>query len=203
MFSFFRRSTFHLTYIETFVFAFHNICVCISLHLCFNFWTYVNICHINSHHMSLHLALLARHLWLDIWCRLDKCVFIGPYFFVTHKICATTNANTCIQKCIDKCTHTQHQMHKIVFCDNKILIYVITLNKTLFSQGNDFMHLLMHLFTDILTYAITFIAYTLTFVPTFTVCASTFANIYVEHWRTNKNKCHNKCKEIPQQCKQM
>ena len=58
------------------------------------------------------------------------------------------------------------------------------------------MHLLVHLFTDTLT----FISYMLTFVSAFTVCVSTFANTqYVEPCRTNKNKCHNKCKQMPQQ----
>jgi hypothetical protein len=88
-----------------------------------------------SHHMSLHLPWLARHLWLHIWCWLDRCAFIGPYLFVTHITYATTNANTCIQKCINKFTHMHQHMHKFLLCENRILFYVITLNKTLFSQN--------------------------------------------------------------------
>jgi hypothetical protein len=38
-------------------------------------------------------------------------------------------------KRINKCTHMQQQMHKILFCENKILFCVITLNKTLFSHN--------------------------------------------------------------------
>ena len=34
-----------------------------------------------------------------------------------------------------KCEHMQQQMHKILFCKNKILFYVIAQNKMLFSQN--------------------------------------------------------------------
>jgi hypothetical protein len=112
-----------------------------------------------SHHTSLHLPLLTGHLWLHIWCGLDRCAFIGPYFFVTHITYATTNANTCVQKRINKCTHMQQQMHKILFCENMIFLicFVITLNRTLFSQNKTvcicwciysqiYLHIHLHLF---------------------------------------------------------
>ena len=135
-----------------------------------------------SHHMSLHLPWLARHLWLHIWCRLDRCAFIGPYLFVKHITYATTNANTCIQKCINKFTHMEQHMHKFLLCENRILFYVITLNKTLFSQ-NKTLCICWCIYLQIYLYTLTFITY-ITFVPAFTVCVSTFANIYVEHCRT-------------------
>ena len=120
----------HFTlHLKTFVFACLNMCACISRHLCLHFLTYVT--------SYVFAFTLTGHLWLHIWCGLDRCAFIGPYFFVTHITYATTNANTCVQKRINKCTHMQQQMHKILFCENMIFLicFVITLNRTLFSQN--------------------------------------------------------------------
>ena len=105
-----------------------------------------------SHHMFFNLPLLTRPLWLHIWFRLARCAFIGPYFFVTHIADATTNASACIQKCMNKYIHTQQQMHRILFCEDRILFNVITLNRTVHSYiccflflQTYFLHIDLHL----------------------------------------------------------
>jgi hypothetical protein len=124
----FRCSTFHLTY--------KNVCVCISQHLCLHFSTFVfaflNICHI--------ICLCIYPDSLDICGYIygagsTDVLLMDRILFVTHITYATTNANTCIQKCINKFTHMHQHMHKFLLCENRILFYVITLNKTLFSQN--------------------------------------------------------------------
>ena len=96
--------------IQMFVFAFLNICSCISRHVCLHFLTYVTS-------YVLHLPLLARHLSLHIINGAGSTdVFLSDHIF--RNTYAMTHAHIYVQKYKNKCTHMQQQMHKQKYCAN-------------------------------------------------------------------------------------